>query len=491
MTKPDDLDPTQVDPRTGANGQTIWEFFMACHDGNLDMVLALSRQYPLLIHAGIHYHQPLHFALRENHLDVAKHLLDLGADPFSNGFTYGDLRVLLEERNRSEAIELLDSTIARTHSATKHGDPLASLIKARDLPAIRQLIDQQPQLVHIGDSNGTLPLHWAVMTRQLHVIDLLLAHGAEIDKTRPDGARPIHLTNGDYHYRGWRDVPASSLRPHHVLIGYLLAKGAYYDISTAARLGDLERVRFLVEEDPQRVNQLPAYHGFYNSAPLRNAAGQGHLAVVEYLLEHGADPSLPEPIASHGTALRDALGNEHWQIAKLLLEHGANPNSMVDSSGNCVWAAKVAPEEIRQLLADKGGILGLDLACYDHNYSYVEETLKQSPDSLIHPYLPLEDKQMVELVLRYQPDVLKKKSLPATTTIEHAVWLLDRGMSPSLPNWLGVTPLHECARRGNIELAQLCIQRGSPTNPIDDHCNETPLQWAHRFHQPAFANLFG
>ncbi len=24
---------------------------------------------------------------------------------------------------------------------------------------------------------------------------------------RFDGGRPIHLTNGDYHYRGWRDVP--------------------------------------------------------------------------------------------------------------------------------------------------------------------------------------------------------------------------------------------------------------------------------------------
>jgi hypothetical protein len=39
------------------------------------------------------------------------------------------------------------------------------------------------------------------MTRQLDAIDELLARGADINAQRMDGARPIHLTNGDY-YRG-------------------------------------------------------------------------------------------------------------------------------------------------------------------------------------------------------------------------------------------------------------------------------------------------
>ena len=41
---------------------------------------------------------------------------------------------------------------------------------------------------------------------------------------RPDGARPLNLTNGDYYYRGWRDVPPTALQRHEVLIGYLLAR---------------------------------------------------------------------------------------------------------------------------------------------------------------------------------------------------------------------------------------------------------------------------
>jgi hypothetical protein len=36
------------------------------------------------------------------------------------------------------------------------------------------------------------------MTRQVEIIDELLARGADIEAVRSDGARPIQLTNGDY-----------------------------------------------------------------------------------------------------------------------------------------------------------------------------------------------------------------------------------------------------------------------------------------------------
>ena len=45
------------------------------------------------------------------------------------------------------------------------------------------------------------------MTRQLDFIDELLSRGADINAARFDGAHPIQLANGDYYFRGWRDVP--------------------------------------------------------------------------------------------------------------------------------------------------------------------------------------------------------------------------------------------------------------------------------------------
>src|SRR5439155_22836794 len=109
------------------------------------------------------------------------------------------------------------------------------------------LLNEAPERVHAADARGNQPIHWAVMTRQMDLIDALLERGAGINARRPDGARPLDLTNGDYWYRGRRDVPPDALREHLVLTGFLLARGADYAISTAARLGDTRRVRALLD----------------------------------------------------------------------------------------------------------------------------------------------------------------------------------------------------------------------------------------------------
>ena len=66
----------------------------------------------------------------------------------------------------------------------------------------------------------------------------------------------------------------------------------------------------------------------------------GHIEIVKLLLEHGADPNLPEEgIAPRGHALYSAVANGHFDIAKLLLEHGAHPNAEVESSADTVSRA--------------------------------------------------------------------------------------------------------------------------------------------------------
>ena len=131
---------------------------------------------------------------------------------------------------------------------------------------MRRLLDDSPELLHAGDERSNQPIHWAVMTRQIDIIDELLSRGANIDARRQDGAHPIQLTNGDYHYRGWRDVPErrGATRRDQVL-AHLLARGAYCDICTAASTGDLERVRDLLDQDPRSPTASPTT----SSAPAR------------------------------------------------------------------------------------------------------------------------------------------------------------------------------------------------------------------------------
>jgi len=58
--------------------------------------------------------------------------------------------------------------------------------------------------------------------------------------------------------------------------------------------------------------------GEYGYTPLHQAVGQGHLAMVEFLLSHGADPRL---VNEFGSTLDIATRNEHAEILAVLKKH--------------------------------------------------------------------------------------------------------------------------------------------------------------------------
>src|SRR3954469_24343551 len=73
--------------------------------------------------------------------------------------------------------------------------------------------------------------------------------------------------------------------------------------------------------------------------------------MVKLLLDHGANPSLPEEGAPLGQALWTAVYQRQHEMAKLLLEHGANPNTAPESSGSALMQARKDPELTAMLLA--------------------------------------------------------------------------------------------------------------------------------------------
>ena len=56
--------------------------------------------------------------------------------------------------------------------------------------------------------------------------------------------------------------------------------------------------------------------------------------------------------------------------------------------------------------------------------------------------------------------------------------LFAQGMDPNQPNWLGVTPLHRFAEKGDIPNAALFIKQGAKINTIDEQFHTTPLGYA-------------
>jgi ankyrin repeat protein len=134
------------------------------------------------------------------------------------------------------------------------------------------------------------------------------------------------------------------------------------DVFEAAAVGDVERLRALLDEDPAVVNawsedgftplHFAAFFGHpkaakllaergadlearstnqqfaLDAAPLHSAAAAGRLEVCKVLLDAGADVNAVQ----HGgyTALLDAAANQNEELVAFLLERGADKSARLD-----------------------------------------------------------------------------------------------------------------------------------------------------------------
>ncbi len=86
-------------------------------------------------------------------------------------------------------------------------------------------------------------------------------------------------------------------------------------LHVAADYGKIDICQWLVANG---IN-LNAYGGIAGGGALQGAASEGHLDVVRYLLECGADLDISEP---ERNPLFGAIHGRHPEIAKMLIDHG-------------------------------------------------------------------------------------------------------------------------------------------------------------------------
>jgi ankyrin repeat protein len=300
----------------------VWNILVASRNGNLEEVKHLVKECPELIFSQYNYTPPIHFAVREGHVDLVKYLLDNGAhDPSYKIYPFNDtLQTIAQERGHNEIVLLLEQ-YAKDKSKQKYkgdnGDILYNrtefqvefqeAVNKGNLDKTEKILKEHPEFAK--DETyfwGEGILVFAAKENNRKMIDLLMSYGAKVPAIlkwaqfyyfeRMDGAT----------YMMEKGMNPNTMSWHHVTL-----------LHDMAQKGDIKKAELLLKYGAD----IDPVEEEYRSTPLGMAARWAHVEMFNYLLAKGAD--MNKAGASWATPLAWAKKKGHVEIEKVLRDAGA------------------------------------------------------------------------------------------------------------------------------------------------------------------------
>jgi len=460
-----------------AEGHDVWNTLTAAAAGDVPTLRRLLARNPRLARAGYWYLPAVHFAAREGHVEAVRVLLDGGADPERNGLNDRNLIEMAKERGHEPIARMLERARDQRGRvvAQKTDHPIHRAAALGDADTVRTLLDADASIIDRGHQRGLTPLHLAVLGGSRQLVTLLLDRGAN-----------IHASGGGQDLQAidlalWGERGHSS---HPDIARLLVSRGATYDVTVAAALGDLDSVRRMLDNAPSRIHEARPS----GRRPLAAAVQFGHDDVTRLLLERGVDPCWDEPDAPHGTTLHKAAVRGDFAIVKLLLDHGADPNEDIDSTSPA--AAFAATPEIRALLESHGAELSIyDTSGIEHDDDALGRLAADQRDTCRVGAAIAMSADRPELLARLlcaglrMPDI--HTSCQGYLVRPDALrTLLAHGMSPDQMNWQHQTLLHWASLHDSSECGAILLDAGATITARDEEFRSTPLAWAARADKP-------
>ncbi len=264
------------------------------------------------------------------------------------------------------------------------------------LDTLRELIATDPALVRARGGDGQTPLHFAATAE---VAQFLLEHGADID------ARDVDHESTPAHYMV-RDRPE--------VARFLVQRGCTTDLLLVAALGDLERVRRHLDEDPDCIHLRVSNEYFPMSHP---KAG--------------------------GTIYQWTLG---WYVSA----HDV--------------ARDFGHEEVFRLLMDRSPAgAKLLAACWAGDTALVSSVQAHHPDVLT---------RLTAAERRHPAHAARNNNTEAVRT------MLAAGLPVDAQGQHNGTPLHWAAFHGNAAMVRAILPHNPPLELRDGDFAGTPLGWA-------------
>jgi ankyrin repeat protein len=451
------------------------------HDGEL--VAGPEGNVPLLLTAVINHHG--------EHAGSLELLLNAGArvDSIGHRADGSDCTALMWAAERPCCDEPLKLLLQRGANPCWQSrcDGIAALHLAANYGHIEKckllLEASSGRALNIAAADGRTPLWLAANRGHLGVVQLLQQHGADLTAL-VDSETLLHC------------VARSESTACLPVLEYLLSAGLEVNavqkegitaLGLAAYLGNLELVQVLLERgaDPNIVDKIEGYtilhrlteqsspssnslpelecllnsgrvdvnaiSGFANMTALHFAVVHKRTEVVQLLLEHGADPHIPNAVAGVGglVPLLSATAAGHTAVVELLLNHNA---AAVPVRGTAQYRREL------QLLMHAVGQEQADIVALLLARGIDVDAADQSGWSALHYAIGRDHKtvKVVKLLLQSGADPNK---LPAVTAEDTAA------------------PLRAAVCRGDAAVVQLLIAAGADIDNLFEECS-TPLLMA-------------
>jgi ankyrin repeat protein len=370
---------------------------------------------------------------------------------------------------------------------------VAQAFHAGDASRVSALLEQHPELVARlddpipGGSFGSKAMSVAVERRNLAMVDVLIAHGADINARSDWWA-------GSF---GVLDLCAPELAPA------LVARGATVDAHSAARLGLFDALKELIAGDASLVHA----RGGDGQTPLHFAST---VEIARFLLEHGADIDARD--VDHESTPAQWMLSERQDVARYLVTRGCRTDILMAAALGAIDLVRrhidddppsVRTRVTREYFPMKNPRAGGSIYIwtlgngvsphvvakkFGHDDVYALLLERSPADVTLRAALFVGDEALFDAAATSHPDHVRSLAaaepallvdaaqrlhLPSLRLLLKAGWPLDaRGDS-------GGTALHHAAWLGAPALVRELLAHGAPVNIRGDQFDMTPLGWAH------------
>ncbi|KAG8442591.1 hypothetical protein GDO86_011399 [Hymenochirus boettgeri] len=273
---------------------------------------------------------PLMQAARSGHLNVAVILLENGADVnaqnrlgasiltvASRGGHVNVVKVLLENGAFVDNYDHLDVNMVSSNGLIKDMPDITALMTAAQHAheaVVRLLLDWGADVNYRVKTTGWNPLMLAALHGRVSVAQQLVDRGAD-----PDQINILDKTSFEialnFKHKDMKDYLDSitTIRPKTD------EEKRRPDIFHAVKIGNLQLVKEIVDEDPSQVNAINAD----GASPLMIAAVTGKLELVQILADRHADINKQDSVHAW-TALMQATYHGNKEVVLFLLNQGAD-----------------------------------------------------------------------------------------------------------------------------------------------------------------------